>query len=151
MIEGIRIHPLKKNCDERGYLMEILRKDYPIFQEFAMVYVSRNYPGVVRAWHYHKFQDDIFCCISGMIKAAVYDAREGSPTRGETQEFFMGEDNPFLLGIPVGVYHGYKTIGTQPSLLLNFPTNLYNPKEPDEHRVPWNDPSIPYSWDLRFT
>jgi dTDP-4-dehydrorhamnose 3,5-epimerase len=151
MIEGIRVHPLKKNCDERGFLMEILRKDYGIFQEFAMVYVSRNYPGVVRAWHYHKLQDDIFCCISGMIKAVVYDAREASPTRGEVHEFFMGEDNPMLLAIPVGVYHGYKTVGTQPSLLLNFPTNLYNPKEPDEHRVAWNDPTIPYNWDIRFT
>lgn len=151
MIDGIRIHPLKKNCDERGFLMEILRSDYEIYQDFAMVYLSKNHPGVVRAWHYHKLQDDFFCCISGMIKVGTYDPREGSPTRGHVQEFIIGEDNPTLLHIPIGVFHGYKTIGSQPSLLLNFPTRLYNYKEPDEYRVPWNDPSIPYSWDLRFT
>ena len=150
MIEGIRIHPLKKNCDERGFLMEILRTDYDIYESFAMVYVSKNHPGVIRAWHYHKLQDDFFCCISGMIKVGAYDAREGSPTQGQTQEFYIGEDNPFLLLIPAGVYHGYKTIGTQPSLLLNFPTKLYDYKEPDEYRVPWNDPSIPYSWEIQF-
>ena len=55
-----------------------------------------------------------------------------------------------LLLIPTGVYHGYKTIGTQPSLLLNFPTNLYNYKEPDEYRVAWDDPFIPFSWEIQF-
>ena len=150
MIHGVELKPLRRNCDERGFLMEILRTDMEIYRRFSMVYVSKNYPGVVRAWHYHKIQDDIFCCISGMVKAACYDAREGSPTRGEVNEFLLGDDNPALLKIPVGVYHGYKTVGVQPSLLLNFPTELYNHKEPDEYRAPWNDPAIPYSWDIVF-
>jgi dTDP-4-dehydrorhamnose 3,5-epimerase len=150
MIDGIRLHALKKNCDERGFLMEVLRTDFDIYGSFAMMYVSKNYPGVIRAWHYHKLQDDFFCCLSGMIKVAAYDAREGSPTQGQVHEFFLGEDHPVLLKIPVGVYHGYKTIGTQPSLLVNFPTKLYDPKNPDEYRIAWDHPSIPYSWDIQF-
>ncbi|MCL5074912.1 MAG: dTDP-4-dehydrorhamnose 3,5-epimerase family protein [Chloroflexi bacterium] len=149
MIEGIHIKQLKPNADERGALMEILRTDDEIFERFAQVYVSLNYPGVIRAWHYHKKQDDFFVVVKGMAKVVLYDAREGSPTKGEVQEFFLGERNNILLKIPIGVYHGYKTIGVEPSLLLNFPTELYNYEAPDEYRLPWNTDQIPYDWALK--
>jgi dTDP-4-dehydrorhamnose 3,5-epimerase-like enzyme len=58
MIDGVEIKQLRVNADERGFLMEILREDDEIFERFGQVYVSLNYPGVVRAWHYHKLQDD---------------------------------------------------------------------------------------------
>jgi dTDP-4-dehydrorhamnose 3,5-epimerase len=86
-----------------------------------------------------------------MIKAVVYDCREGSATFGEVNEFFMGDNNPIMLRIPVGTMHGYKTSGLEPSLLVNFPTELYNPKEPDEFREPYDSPKIPYSWEIKFT
>jgi dTDP-4-dehydrorhamnose 3,5-epimerase len=54
-----------------------------------------------------------------------------------------------LLRIPIGVYHGYKTTGVEPSLLLNFPTELYDRQAPDEYRMPYNSLDIPYNWDLR--
>ncbi|MDH7603051.1 MAG: dTDP-4-dehydrorhamnose 3,5-epimerase family protein [Armatimonadota bacterium] len=150
MIEGVMIKQLKKHADERGYLMEMLRADDEMFGKFAQAYVALNYPGVVRAWHYHKKQDDIWVCVKGMIKAVVYDSREGSPTYGEVNEFFLGDNNPIMLKIPVGTMHGYKTIGVEPSLLVNFPSELYNPKEPDEYREPWNSDKIPYDWDIKF-
>jgi dTDP-4-dehydrorhamnose 3,5-epimerase len=145
------VKQLRANADERGYLMEILREDEEIFEHFGQVYVSLNYPGVIRAWHYHRLQTDYFVCIKGMIKVPLYDARDGSPTHGEINEFFLGEHNRILLKIPVGVYHGYKTVGTEPSLLLNFPTRPYNRNEPDEYRVPYNSPEIPYNWDIKIT
>lgn len=151
MIEGVQIKQLKRHADERGYLMEMLRADDEMFGKFAQAYVSLNYPGVIRAWHYHKKQDDIWVCVKGMIKAVIYDSREGSPTYGEVNEFFLGDNNPIMLKIPVGTMHGYKTIGVEPSLLINFPSELYNPKEPDEYREPWNSPKIPYDWDIKFT
>jgi len=49
LIEGIELKQLKKNVDERGYLCEILRKDWDIFKEFAMAYFSITFPGVARA------------------------------------------------------------------------------------------------------
>ena len=77
--------------------MEILREDDEIFERFAQVYVALNYPGVIRAWHYHKLQNDFFVVVRGMIKVALYDAREDSSTKGEVNEFFLGEQNNILL------------------------------------------------------
>ena len=149
MIEGVEIKQLKANADERGFLMEILRENDDIFQRFGQVYVSLNYPGVVRAWHYHKLQDDLIAGLKGMIKLVLYDGREGSPTKGQVEEYFLGEQNTILVKIPVGVMHGYKTIGVEPSLLINFPTKAYNRAEPDEYRLPWDTPEIPYDWALK--
>jgi dTDP-4-dehydrorhamnose 3,5-epimerase len=150
VIEGVEIKQLTKHADERGYLMELLRCDDAIFRKFGQAYVSLNYPGVVRGWHYHKKQDDHFAVVKGMVKVALYDAREGSPTQGQVDEFFLGEQHSILLKIPVGVMHGYKTVGNEPSLLVNFPTEPYDPQEPDEYRLPWDTDQIPYDWDIKM-
>lgn len=150
MIDGVEIKQLKRHADERGFLMEMLREDEPIFEHFGQAYVSLNYPGVIRAWHYHNKQDDLWVVPKGMVKAVIYDCREGSPTHGEVNEFFLGDNNPILLKIPVGTMHGYKTIGTEPSLLINFPTRPYDPADPDEYRESWDSESIPYDWDVKF-
>ena len=34
--------------------------------------------------------------------------------------------------------HGFKAVGTEMAMIINFPTELYNYKEPDEYRVPWD-------------
>jgi dTDP-4-dehydrorhamnose 3,5-epimerase len=150
MIEGVEVKQLKRNADERGFLMELLRSDDPIFTKFGQCYVSMNYPGVVRAWHWHEKQDDFFVVAKGMIRVGLYDLREGSATREEVAEFFLGESNTILLKIPVGVVHGYKTVGVEPSLLINFPSEVYNREEPDEHRLPWNTDQIPFNWEVEF-
>ena len=150
MIQGVEIKQLARHADERGFLMELLRSDDSIFTKFGQCYVSMNYPGVIRAWHHHKKQDDFFVVMKGMIKVGLYDMREGSPTRGEVGEFYLGDNNSIMLKIPVGVVHGYKTVGTEPSLLINFPSEVYNPEEPDEYRLPWNTDQIPFDWDIQF-
>ena len=150
MIEGVQIKRLTPHADERGYLMELLRRDDEMFTKFGQCYVSLNYPGVVRAWHYHKKQEDYFVVVKGMCKVGLYDMREGSPTRGQAEAHYLGERNNIVLRIPIGVAHGYKTVGTEPSLLVNFPTELYNAAEPDEHRIPWDSPDIPFNWDTEF-
>jgi len=150
MIDGVLVKQLKVNADERGYLVELLRSDDPIFQRFGQAYVSLNYPGVVRAWHYHKLQTDFLTCVRGMVKAVMYDDRVGSPTRGTVEEYFIGEHNRILVAIPPGVLHGYKTISDGPSLLVNFPTEPYNRAQPDEYRLPWDSPDVPYDWAIKF-
>jgi dTDP-4-dehydrorhamnose 3,5-epimerase len=150
MIDGIIVKQLKRHADERGYLMEMLRGDDEIFEKYGQSYIALNYPGVIRAWHYHKKQNDFWVCAKGMIKAVVYDGREGSPTYGEVNEFFMGDNNPILLKIPIGTMHGYKTVGVEPSLLINFPTESYDPRNPDEFREEWNSEKIPYDWEIKF-
>lgn len=151
MIEGVHVRELRKNVDDRGYLMEVLRSDWgDVFTRFGQAYVSLNYPGVVRGWHYHRKQFDVFVCVSGMIKVPLYDAREESPSRGRIVEFVIGEDRPAAILIPPGVYHGYMTLGTRPSLLLNLPSELYDASAPDEQRAPYDSPDIPYDWAVKF-
>lgn len=149
MIAGVEIKQLVRYADDRGYLAELLRADEPIFSGFGQANVTLTYPGVVKAWHYHKEQDDLWVCVKGMIRAAMYDMREGSPTYGQTQELYLGDHNPALVKIPVGVAHGYKVVGNEPALILYFVTTPYQRENPDEYRIPWDDPSIPFDWSLQ--
>lgn len=149
MIHGVQIKRLTVHCDERGRLMEMLRNDEPAFEKFGQVYLTTAYPGVVKAWHYHRKQTDHFVAIHGMMKIVMYDARETSPTCGEVNEFFAGEHNPVLIKIPPFVYHGFKCIGETEALLINVPTEAYDVTHPDEYRVGPNDPSIPYDWERK--
>ncbi len=150
LIEGIEVKELKKNVDERGFLCEILRKDWEAFEEFAMTYFSLTYPGIVRAWHCHPKtkQKDFFCVVSGMAKIVVYDNRQNSSTKGLLNEFVLGENNMMLLKIPGECWHGFKALGTNPVLLVNFPTKLYDYEAPDEKRLPPDTKEIPYDWRL---
>ena len=150
MIEGVELKKLVTNADERGALTEIVRNDDPFFVKFGQCYVSVSYPGVIRAWHFHKKQTDYFCCIKGMIKVPLYDGREGSATHGEINEFFIGERNLAVVKIPIGVMHGFKVIGDEMAYLLNFPTEPYRSDDPDEYRVPFDTPEIPYDWSIKF-
>jgi len=146
MIEGVTTKQLKLLADERGWLTEILRKDWELFQKFGQVYVTAAYPQVVKAWHMHKKQTDNIVCVKGMIKLALYDDRKGSKTKNEIDEFIMGERNLLLVQIPPKVWHGFKTITEECALVLNIPTELYNYNKPDEYRRPPDTKRIPYDW-----
>lgn len=150
MIDGVRVKQLKMICDERGRLMEILRADDQEFIKFGQLYMTTAYPGVVKGWHYHKKQIDSFATVKGMIKLVLYDAREKSRTHREVNEFFLGEHNPILVQIPNFVYHGFKCVGETEAIVINCPTEPYHHKEPDEFRVAYNDPGIPYNWDIQL-
>lgn len=149
LIDGIETKHLRLVPDERGYLMEMLRSDWPEFKKFGQAYITACYPGVIKAWHYHKKQWDYFVCVSGMAKVVLYDSREGSPTKGLLNEFHLGHLNPLLLKIPPMVNHGFTAEGSQTALIINLPTELYNYQQPDEYRLPHDDPSIPYSWEIK--
>lgn len=146
MIHGVQIKKLKIIPDERGRLMEILRSDEEIFQKFGQVYMTTAFSGVTKAWHYHKKQDDHFTCISGVMKLVLYDSREGSPTKGEVNDFTISLDNPSLVKIPKLVYHGFKCVSDKEAVVINVPTMTYNYKEPDEYRVDAFENDIPYDW-----
>ncbi len=148
MIEGVATKPLKQVADERGWLTEILRSDWSEFQKFGQAYVTAAYPQVVKAWHMHKKQTDNMACIKGMTKLVLYDGREKSKTTGEVNEIVFGERNLILIQIPPYVWHGFKAISEEFSLVLNIPTELYNYKEPDEFRLPADTDKIPYDWKL---
>ena len=146
MIDGVKIKKLKIILDDRGKLMEIMRCDDEVFEKFGQAYFTTALPGVVKAWHYHKKQDDHFVCVAGKIRLGLYDAREGSKTKGEVNEFTLSLEDPFLVKIPKGVYHGFKSVSGAESMIINIPTMAYNSKEPDEYRIDAFDNDIPYDW-----
>ncbi len=148
MIEGVVVQKLRLISDERGWLMEVLRRDWDVFDQFGQVYVTTAYPQVVKAWHMHKHQTDHITCLKGTIKLVLYDDRDNSPTLNKVNEIVLGERNPTLIKIPQTIWHGFKTVGAETAFVLNIPTELYKYQEPDEHRLPPDTKQIPYDWKL---
>jgi dTDP-4-dehydrorhamnose 3,5-epimerase len=149
MIEGVVLKPLRVIPDERGWLMEIIRRDDPFFVGFGQSYLTAIYPGVVKGWHYHKKQSDNMAVVRGMMKIVLYDSREGSKTFGEVNEFFAGVHNPILVHIPPLVFHGFKCISQEEAIVVNTPTDSYSYREPDEFRVHPHQNDIPYDWERK--
>jgi dTDP-4-dehydrorhamnose 3,5-epimerase len=146
MIDGVKTKTLKVLPDERGRLMEILRADDPLFLRFGQVYMTTTNPGVVKAWHKHEKQTDNLACVQGMIKLALYDPRENSPTFKELNQFYIGVHNPLLVQIPAGVYHGWMCVSEEEATVINIPTEVYKYEHPDEQRLDPYENDIPYDW-----
>lgn len=149
MIDGVIAKRLTVHVDERGWLMEILRCDDDFFTQFGQVYLTTCYPNIIKAWHCHQRQTDHFCVVKGMAKVVLWDGRDNSPTKGELNEFCMGERNLILLVIPPGVWHGFTAIGNETAFIINCPNYPYDRNNPDELRRPYNDPEIGYDWSVR--
>lgn len=151
MIHDVKIKKLKLIPDDRGFLMEMLRCDDEVFKGFGQVYMTGCKRGIVKGWHYHKEQTDNFVCVYGKALVVLCDFREGSPTHGESNEFYLdgppekGEGN-MLLQIPVGVMHGFTAFECDEARIVNVPTRPYKYDKPDEYRFPWNSEEIPYKW-----
>jgi dTDP-4-dehydrorhamnose 3,5-epimerase len=150
MIQDVQLKPLRRFADDRGYLMELVRSDDPFFSEFGQTVVTLSYPGVIKAFHWHKNQDDYWVVLRGMAQVVLHDCRDGSPTHGQTSVYYLGEYNPQVLAIPRGVAHGYRVLGNEPAVLLYTVTRPYDPNDPDEYRIPYDDPGIGFDWSTKM-
>ena len=150
MIEGVKLKPLKVFCDDRGFLMEVLRADDAFYRGFGQTTYTLSYPGTIKAFHWHRRQDDLWFVAAGMAQVVLHDLREDSPTRGQTDVYYLGEHNRALLVIPTGVAHGYRVLGNNPVMLLYHTTESYNPSDPDEERIAYDDPSIGFDWTTQM-
>ena len=148
MIEGVKVKKLVKHCDDRGFFAELVRDDEPeLLGKFGQASWSMSYPGVIKAFHYHEKQDDLWFFPSGNAQVVLHDLREDSPSKGETNVYYMGEENPILLLIPKGVAHGFRVLGQNPAVIIYFTTESYKPENPDEKRIAWNDKRIGFNWN----
>ena len=127
--------------------MHMLRSDASHFQGFGEIYFSCVYPGAIKAWHLHKKMVLNYAVPYGRIKLVLYDDREGSRTRGEIQEIFMGIDNYCLVTIPPLVWNGFKGMGQETAVVANCATIPHDPHE--IVRLDPFDPSIPYDWQIK--
>jgi dTDP-4-dehydrorhamnose 3,5-epimerase len=149
MIDGVAVRHAKVLSDERGRLGEIMRADDPWFEKFGQVYVTTTYPGVVKAWHYHKKQTDNFYVAKGIVKIALYDERKDSPTCGIINQLYLGERCPGLLRIPPGIQHGWKCLNDTEAYLVNVVSEMYDRENPDEFRTHPHENHIPYDWTCK--
>jgi dTDP-4-dehydrorhamnose 3,5-epimerase len=114
------------------------------------MYMTTTLPGVVKGWHLHHTQWDNIVCVKGMIKLVLFDERDGSPTKGQVDEFFMGEHGPLLVRVPPGVWHGWKCVSPEEAYIVNAPTEVYKYDRPDQSELPHDTPAIPYDWGVRL-
>lgn len=149
MIEGVKVKEMNKYCDDRGFFAEILRIDEGLVDNIAQASISMSYPGVIKAFHLHEHQEDVWFFPVGQAQVVLHDLRKASSTNGETNVFYMGEDNPIILVIPRGVAHGYRVLGMKPAMIVYFTSNVYDRESPDEQRIRWNDPKIGFDWKTK--
>jgi dTDP-4-dehydrorhamnose 3,5-epimerase len=147
VIEGVQIHPLRQIPDERGRVMHMLRADAPHFQEFGEIYFSVVEVGAIKAWHLHERMTINYAVPHGRIKLVVYDDRDGSPTKGELEEIFLGDANYSLVVVPPFVWNGFKGIGDHAAIVANCATIPH-----DRGEIVRLDPfseRIPYDWAIK--
>lgn len=151
LISGVRVASLSVFPDDRGYFMEVQRFGQGLAAGFpaatSQVSAALNYPGAIKAFHYHLHQTDCWTPVKGLLQVALVDLRTGSPTFGFRNTLYVGPLRPWQILIPPGVAHGYKVIGREESLLVYMTDRFYDPL--DEGRIAYNDPSIHYDWETQ--
>lgn len=151
LIEGVKCAPVTVWPDDRGYFLEVQRFGEGLVEGFSrettQISAALNYPGIIKAFHFHRHQTDCWTPSLGMLQIALVDLRPESPTFGARNTIYAGNLRPWQILIPPGVAHGYKVVGTGPSLLIYATDRFYNPA--DEGRIPYNDPSLNYDWELQ--
>ncbi|MEM0203279.1 MAG: dTDP-4-dehydrorhamnose 3,5-epimerase family protein [Archaeoglobaceae archaeon] len=138
-LPGVKIADLSRFPDERGVFTEIMRSDWEIFEEpIAQSNLSITYPGIVRAWHRHvRGQVDYFVVVKGAIKVCAYEESSKNLV-----EIVLSESRMQVLRVPGKYWHGFKVVSPESAYLIYFTNKLYDYKNPDEERRPWNDQSI---------
>ena len=142
MIDGIVRVPLQTSSDERGWFRE-LRRDSRFPKPMVQTNLSFSRAGVVRGLHFHeRGQDDLFVCLQGTARVVVLDR-----VSGDTFTEDIGADNPVAVYIPGHHAHGFEALTDV--LFCYHVTSEYDPSNPDEHTIPWNDPRVAHLWSTR--
>ena len=138
----IRRIELRRREDERGWFCEIARASQ-LPKPIAQTNLVRSRKGTIRGLHYHeRGQDDLFVCLEGTVRVVVMNRETG-----ETFTEDIGDDNF------VGIYvhgenaHGYEALTD--CLFLYHVTEEYDPADPDEQGVPWDDPRVRHLWSTQ--
>jgi dTDP-4-dehydrorhamnose 3,5-epimerase len=141
-VEGVRRIPLRRFSDERGWFSE-LRRHSSLPRRMVQTNLSFSRAGVIRGLHFHeRGQDDLFTCLQGMARVVVLDR--------ETEEAFtedIGDDNPVAIYVPGHHAHGFEALTDV--LFAYHVTEEYDPADPDEHGIPWNDPRVAHLWSTK--
>ena len=145
-IEGVELVDLKRFHDDGGNFTELARlgegrsealRDFTVRQ----VNYSEVEPGVIKAFHVHGLQTDVwYVPPADRMLIVLLDVRKGSRTEGTRRRVVLGAGASRLLRIPPGVAHGAKNLGPATGRIIYF-TDLHFSPEPatcDEGRLPWD-------------
>ena len=146
-ITGIKIIKKKVISDNRGKILHMIKKSNNHFKKFGEIYFSYVYPKKIKAWHIHKKMTLNYVCVFGKIKLVLYDDRKNSKTRGNIQEIILSNKNHFLISIPPLIWNGFCSADKNIAVLANCSDIQHDKKE--IKRIPFNDPYIPYNWNLK--
>lgn len=162
IISQVKLQKLTINRDKRGMLVETLREDWKeVFHrpdlQFGQSYYSITNLGFARdedQWHIHPTkQTDRFVILSGNAVVALCDWRKESKTYRMLNLFLMGEqngdNNQYLLLIPINVLHAFCNVGSTPCGLFSFPDHMYDPKE--EGRIPFSEANVRFPDGTQFS
>jgi dTDP-4-dehydrorhamnose 3,5-epimerase len=161
-VEGVMVKTFRKHADQRGYFLEQLKRGdlddegrpFISAQPFAQMSRSLAYarggnpPELIKAFHWHRRQWDYWDVVRGNARVVLVDLREGSPTQGRIQTLMLGENAPRMVAIPPFVAHGYQALDLTDVLLTYYVTEPYDPADPDEGRIAWDDPRIGFDWKI---
>ena len=139
---GVEVVPLRRFEDERGWFCE-LRRDSRLRKPMAQTNLVWSRRRTIRALHFHeRGQDDLFICLRGMMRVVAMDR-----ATGEVVSEDIGDDNFVGVYVPGYLAHGYEALTD--CLLLYHVTEEYDPADPDEHGIPWDDPRVAHLWSTQ--
>jgi dTDP-4-dehydrorhamnose 3,5-epimerase len=146
-IRGVYLVPLRAFTDDRGYFFESFRRSWlpPGTPDMVQGNVSFSRAGVLRGMHYHLRQADFWLVPSGHVRAALFDLRATSPSRGASQVLELGDEHPLGIYIPPGVAHGHYAVSA--SLMTYLVDQYYDGA--DEKGIRWDDPALGIDWRAR--
>ncbi|HET6601107.1 MAG TPA: dTDP-4-dehydrorhamnose 3,5-epimerase family protein [Gaiella sp.] len=138
-VDGVRRISLRRFEDVRGWFCE-LRRDSALPKPTVQTNLSFSRKGVIRGLHFHeRGQDDLFVCLQGTARVVVLDRVSGATFTED-----IGDENPVAIYVPGHHAHGFEALTDL--LFCYHVTEEYDPAEPDEHGVPWNDPRVAHLW-----
>ena len=138
-VDGVLRIPLRRFEDERGWFCE-LRRDSALPRPMAQTNLSFSRAGVIRGLHYHeRGQDDSMKCLSGSARVVVFDRESGEAFVED-----IGDENPVAIYVPGRHAHGFEALTD--ILFCYHVTEEYDPADPDEQGIAWNDPRIAHLW-----
>lgn len=147
LIAGVVVRHQAPVEDERGGIVEVYRPSWGVHDEpLVYVYQITIMPGVVKGWVQHEHQDDRLFVSRGRVRFALYDDREGSPTRGRLNVFTITDRHRALVVIPKLVFHGVENVGLEEAVCINMPTRPYAHDDPDKSRLPLVNDRIPFDF-----
>ena len=139
---GVEVLPLRRFDDERGWFCE-LRRDSRLPKQMVQTNLVQSRRGTIRALHYHeRGQDDLFICLQGTIRVVAMDRETGAVVSED-----IGDDNFAAVYVPGHLAHGYEALTD--CLLLYHVSEEYDPADPDEHGIPWDDPRVAHLWSTQ--